>query len=133
MSVLELIGRGWQFPPRFKQPEGGPVMLEGEALIKQSILILLNTRVGERLHHPDFGSGLSDYIFESMDAESLADLKEDIAKAIILHEKRVQLNEVLFDTQDLYEGLLNITLNYTILNTHQSDSLVLPFYLNTSE
>ncbi|WP_428241079.1 GPW/gp25 family protein [Gynuella sp.] len=129
MSLNQLIGSGWGFPPRFQRPSTGPAMQEDEALIQQSLFIMLNTRTGERLHNTAYGCNLKDYLFQPTDAETLTDIKEDIARSISQYEKRVTLEEITFNTDNLYDGLLNIQLSYRIKSTNQAGNLVFPFYL----
>lgn len=130
MSVNPLIGSGWAFPPQFRAAGVGPQMIADEQLIQQSIYILLNTQIGERLLNLGFGSGLKQFLFHTPDAEALADLKEEIAKSIAQNESRIILQTINFDSGDLYDGLLNIELEYLIKQTNSSGNMVFPLYLN---
>ncbi|WP_298774538.1 GPW/gp25 family protein [uncultured Shewanella sp.] len=129
MNDNELIGTGWLFPPQFRSPATGPEMVTNQQLIEQAITQLLNTRIGERMFEPDFGSGLYEFLFHTPDAEALADIKEEIAKAIAQHEGRITLQEINFDSRDIYDGLLNIELAYLINQTNSPANMVFPFYL----
>ncbi|MCL1123204.1 GPW/gp25 family protein [Shewanella surugensis] len=129
MNDNRLIGSGWQFPPCFRTPSVGPEMVSGEQTIEQSIYVLLNTQVGERFLKPSFGCGLAQFLFHSIDATSLTDIKEEIAKAIAHHEKRISLQAINFDTQGIYDGLLSIELSYLIKDSNSSANMVFPFYL----
>jgi len=129
MSANELLGTGWTFPPRFNVPASGPATVKGEALIEQSLYVLLNTRVGERIHDAAYGCALSDYLFQIPDAEMLSDMREDIAKSIEAHEHRITLQEINFDTESIYDGYLNIHLEYQINDTNSPGNLVFPFYI----
>ena len=130
MSEHALIGTGWQFPVRFRLPKEGPEMCSGEDMIAQALSILLNTQIGERLFHQGFGCGLQQFMFHSLDAESLTDIKEEIAKAILHHEPRVILKAIQFDTENIYDGLLQIALSYVIKQTNSPGNMVFPFYLS---
>ncbi len=129
MVTQTLLGSGWSFPMQFSLPAAGPQMNQGEALIQQALYVLLNTGVGERVHDTDYGCNLSDYLFQIPDAEMLADMKEEIAKSVELHEHRITLQTIDFDTSDIYDGLLNIHLQYVINDTNSPGNLVFPFYL----
>lgn len=129
MSDNELIGIGWQFPPQFRSPSSGPEVLTNQELIEQAIFILLNTQIGERLYDPGFGSSLYEYLFHNPDAMMLADIKEEIAKAIVQHEVRITLNDINFDSSDIYDGLLKIELSYLIKETNSLANTVFPFYI----
>ncbi len=123
-------GSGWAFPPKFKTPSNGPDMLTGQALIEQAINIMLNTLVGERLLLPNYGSNLSEFMFQKVDAEVMADLREQIATAIAEHEPRITLKTIRFDTRDIYDGTLNIELEYVINESNSLANMVFPFYLS---
>ena len=122
-------GQGWSFPPLFSSSSSGPDMLTGQALIEQTISTVLNTRIGERLLVPNFGSNLSDFIFQMVDAAVMADLREEISIAIAENEPRVTLKAILFDTSDIYDGKLNIELEYVINESNSLANMVFPFYL----
>ncbi|NRD73493.1 GPW/gp25 family protein [Shewanella sp. VB17] len=130
MSANALIGTGWAFPPQFRAPSVGPEMLADEQLIQQSIYILLNSQIGERLFKPGFGCGLQQFLFHAPTGETLADIKEEITKAIAQNEARIRLQTISFDSSDLYEGLLNIELEYLIKQTNSIGNMVFPFYLS---
>ncbi|WP_018691891.1 GPW/gp25 family protein [Algicola sagamiensis] len=130
MSQTEFIGQGWQFPPTFKSAKTGPQMATGESLLQQSIYLLLHTLVGERPLQPTFGCGLNNFLFQSGDPSILADLKEEIANTVLLGEPRITLLEIMFDSSELNEGILNIELEYEIKETNSRSNMVFPFYLN---
>ncbi len=130
MSSADIIGKGWGFPPDFASVSSGPSMSTEEALINQSIYLILNTRFGERPLHPTFGSNVSDFLFNSVDPGVLADLKEEIANSIMLSEPRITLDTIQFDSTQIYDGRLNIHLSYAIDRTHALGSYVFPYYLS---
>ncbi len=130
MNDQDIMGTGWSFPVSFKSLASGPKMTSGEVLIEQSISILLNTLLGERALHNKYGSRLSNFNFDSIDVAVLADLKEEIANAILLNEPRVNLKEIYFDNADVYEGLLKIELEYKVKLTNSRWNMVFPYYLN---
>lgn len=130
MSTAEFSGVGWCFPPNFKSVESGPSMATDEVLIEQAIHILLNTLLEERVLHPNYGSRLDSFLFSSADPFVLADVKEEIANAIMLNEFRVSLKEINFDSQNIYEGIIKIELNYLIKSTNNLENMVFPYYLD---
>ncbi len=130
MSDKDTIGTGWSFPVSFKSLAAGPGMTSGEELIEQSISILLNTLLGERALHSKFGSRLSKFNFDTVDVSVLADLKEEIANAVLLNEPRVILKEINFDNSYIYDGFLKIELEYKVKQTNSRWNMVFPYYLN---
>ncbi|MEY8240071.1 MAG: GPW/gp25 family protein [Cycloclasticus sp.] len=130
MSDQLPLGLGWAFPPKFISAQAGPLIIGHETLIQQAISIVLNTLLGERALHSQYGSRLSNFCFNSVDVAVLADLKEEIANAIMLNEPRVTLKEIKYDSTDIYEGLLNIQLQYKINGRNEVSNMVFPYYLN---
>ena len=47
------LGKGWAFPPEFSHNDNPTRMFNYEEDIRQSLIILLSTRTGERIHRPD--------------------------------------------------------------------------------
>ncbi len=132
MSSAEFSGMGWCFPPNFKSVESGPSMATDDVLIEQAIHVLLNTLLGERPLHSTYGSRLGDFVFSSVDPFILADVKEEIANAIMINEVRISLKEISFDSQDIYDGIIKIELNYIIKSTNSLGNMVFPYYLDRS-
>ena len=58
----QIFGRGMAFPPHLDST-GQWAMSAGSQNVRESIQILLLTRLGERLMYPDYGSALRTYLF----------------------------------------------------------------------
>ena len=54
-------------PPEFSHNDNPTRMSNYEEDIRQSLVILLSTRTGERIHRPDYGTELYRYQFEQLD------------------------------------------------------------------
>lgn len=121
------LGRGWSFPPRF---EAGAVrMVEDEEDIAQSLRILFGTHAGERALQPRYGLALGEQVFEPLSTTMRSLLLERIRTAILVHEPRIQLLDLLVDDQRAVEGVLQIRLDYAERSTNTRFNLVLPYYL----
>ena len=101
------LGRGWSLLSPINAHTGRAEMVEGAQDIQEALLILLLTRPGERLMHPEYGCYLQDHIFEPMDASTEASIISDISDAILFHEPRVTLHDVDLETDDWIEGRIN--------------------------
>ena len=123
------LGRGWGFPPTFYKYEGmGIEMVENEQDIKQSLEILLSTGLGERAMLPEYGCDLQAYLFESISNSKIHFLEELIRTAIVYHEPRIALNDIIIDHSDYRDGVIRIKLDYTIEMTNTRFNLVFPYY-----
>ncbi|MFT5321960.1 MAG: phage baseplate assembly protein W [Pseudohongiellaceae bacterium] len=124
------LGRGWSFPPQFEKNNGvlELQMVSLEADIKESLAILLATAPGERVMQPTFGCGLKGVAFESIDESVITELKDLIERSILFFETRISLDEITIDTDEIYDGLIRIHIEYTITSTNTRNNIVYPFY-----
>ncbi len=128
MDPMDWMGRGWAFPPEFGGQSRALRMVQAEEDIEQALQILLSTSPGERIMQPLFGCGIRSIIFEPLDDGTLAALAHTIEQAVLFFEPRVVLDRVDIDTTDELEGVLRITLDYTISDGNSRGNLVYPFY-----
>lgn len=124
------LGIGWSFPPEFQRNDGvlelQTVSLEAD--IKESLSILLATAPGERVMQPTFGCGLKTMIFENVDETAITEMKDLIERAILFFETRIDLDDIYIDTDNIYDGLMEIDIHYTIVSTNTRSNIVYPFY-----
>jgi phage baseplate assembly protein W len=66
----EFLGRGWKFPVNVS-PAGEIGMSEHEADIKEAIWIILSTSKGERVMRPDFGCGIYEFVFATINTATM--------------------------------------------------------------
>ena len=123
------LGRGWAFPPAFSR-RGGTEMIEADQDIEESLLILLKTRLGERVMHPDYGSDLHRLVFETISASLVTDIRDMIERAILFFEPRIKVERVAVGTERSTEGILEIQITYLILATNTRNNIVYPFYFD---
>jgi len=125
------LGTGVAFPLRLTV-QGGVQLSSAERNIEESIGIILRTDLGERVYRPNFGSRLSELVFAPMNLQTLLLLRLYVQEALEMWEPRIVLDSVRTDP-DPIRGLVNIIIEYHPKNTHDSRSLVYPFYLNAEE
>lgn len=124
------LGKGWGFPPTFTSNEnGGVAMVENEEDIRQSLEILLNTNLGERVMLPEYGCDLQSYLFKSISNTEINFLKELIRSAIINYEPRVLVDDIFIDYSEYQEGIVRIHLDYTVETSNTRFNLVFPYYM----
>ncbi|MBN9297679.1 MAG: GPW/gp25 family protein [Filimonas sp.] len=128
-SFASFLGTGWQFPPQFSRQAKGALMLSDEADIKNSLEVLLSTRVGERLMQPKFGCNLDELLFEPLSVTLQTYIKDLVSTAIFYYEPRIQPDNVTLVAAE-EEGVVLMTIDYTIRSTNTRHNLVYPFYLN---
>jgi phage baseplate assembly protein W len=124
------LGKGWGFPVTFGNQGRTVAMANAEEDIRQSLHILLSTRLGERVLRPTFGWKRDAIVFEPISTSFAAYLAREIETAILFFESRIELNRVDFEATPGQEGLILIRLDYTVRTTNTRINLVYPFYLD---
>jgi phage baseplate assembly protein W len=124
------LGTGWSFPPSFEKSSGEVNMTSGEDDIQSSLHILLTTRMGERVMQPTYGCNLDELVFESLSSTTRSYIRDLVKTAILYFEPRIKLNKVdLDDSRDL-EGVILISVDYTVRTTNTRFNYVFPYYIN---
>lgn len=129
MSIQEsFLGTGWGFPPEFSKPAKSVLMSSDEKDIRESLIILLSTRLGERIMVPDYGCNLEELLFQPIDLTLKTYITGLIKDAILFYEARISVDKIdIGDTSEL-EGTVIISIDYTIRATNSSFNIVYPFY-----
>lgn len=125
----DFLGRGFAFPLRIDSATGQFVMAESEEDIRQSIYIILMTRMKERAMLPDFGCNLHEYIFEVPDSDFEVQIGSEIKEALMRYEPRIINVDVEVDSSNISNGMINLNINYTVRATNNPNNLVFPYYL----
>ncbi|MDX2228499.1 MAG: GPW/gp25 family protein [Leptolyngbyaceae cyanobacterium bins.349] len=121
------IGSGIRFP--LKPSVTGNLQLSAAGQnLEESIHVILRTSLGERVYRPDFGSRLSELVFAPLNTNTLLLLRLYVEEALAAWEPRIELDEILTDP-DPVRGRVDITIIYHPKGSHDSRSLVYPFYL----
>jgi phage baseplate assembly protein W len=124
------LGVGWSFPPEFHRHADalGVKMVAQETDIEESLEILLSTSPGERLMQPSYGCGLHAKVFDTINESTITQLKDLIDRAVLFFEPRITLDNIDIDTEDAFDGVLKIRLDYTVRKTNSRSNIVYPFY-----
>ena len=105
-------------------------MVSGAEDIHQSLQILLSTRLGERVMQDEFGCDLSYVLFDEIDQSLINSLTGIITDAILYHEPRITMDQLDVSQSETQQGLLLISIEYTIRSTNSRFNMVYPFYVN---
>ena len=124
-----VLGRGWSAPPAIGSA-GELREADGADKVRQSILLILATRRGERVMRPDFGAGLEDFLHEPINTTTTALVRHRIETALVLWEPRIDVETVRVDATDRRLGRLDVTIEYRIRATNTFYNLVYPYFLH---
>ena len=124
------LGVGWSFPPEFHKHSGRVSLkrVSEEEDIRESLTILLSTMPGERIMQPAYGCRLKAMLFESVNESTVTEIKDVIERAVLFFEPRITLENINVDAENVYEGMINIRLDYIIRTTNTRSNVVYPFY-----
>jgi len=130
--VTEIIGSGLAFPLQVDR-RGGIALARDETDIEQAIELILGTAPGERPMRPEFGCGVHDFVFDSIDATTVGRMELAIRDALDRWEPRVFVETVEFNLDYVGEGRLIIDIGYRVRATNTMRNLVYPFYVIPAE
>ena len=125
----EFLGTGWKFPVEVDELTGRIKMSSHEEDIKEAIGIM-KTRRGERMMNPEFGCGLLDFVYETMDDATFARMENEVMNALMIWEPRIKQVEVNVSRSPEQSGRLDISVKYVVRTTNNLFNMVYPYYLN---
>ena len=127
----EFLGQGWSFPLKTDM-QGGISLSAAGPKVREAILIILRTELGERRYRPDFGCRLSELTFAPLNSKTLFLMRLYVQEALETWEPRIDLEEVVTEPDPIL-GRVNIMINYRLKSNYEPGSLVYPFYLTQQE
>jgi phage baseplate assembly protein W len=129
-EIKSFLGTGWSFPPTFDNISKTVRLVSDEEDINESLEILLNTRIGERVMLPKYGCDLNEFMFESITTSFKTFITDLIRTAIIYYEPRIKIDKIDLTGSNELEGLILINIQYVIKSTNSRLNYVYPFYRN---
>lgn len=124
----DFLGRGWAMPVELDLRTGHVAHAAYEEDIRQSIRIILETSPGERVMRPNFGCGIHELVFASLDSTTMARIRSVVQEALGRFEARIDVLEVTVDENASTEGQLLVEIEYRVRKTNQIGNLVFPIY-----
>jgi hypothetical protein len=82
---------------------------------------------------PEFGCGVHDFVFDTIDAGTVARMETEIRSALDRWEPRIEVSELEFDLDGVDRGELLINIAYRLRATNHMRNLVYPFYVIPAE
>lgn len=123
------VGQGWRFP--ILPDENGQIgYSSGDVNVEQSLQILLQTSLGERMMRFDFGCRASEMLFAPGGELHLRLLETAVQEAVRDWEPRVELLDCRAETDIRYPEQVDVFVDYRVRATNTKSNLVFPFYLD---
>ena len=90
------------------------IALKNASAIARSVRNIVFTYPGEKFFNPNFGSRISQSLFENLDSTSAIAIRDEIENSIRNYEPRVILNDVIVDP-NYDNNEFNVTIVYRIV------------------
>lgn len=126
-TAQDFIGAGWAFPLGVG-PQGGIALVRREVELEQAMRLILSTYPGERPMRPLFGSRLRDFVFRSVNVDTIAELSRVVREALVQWEPRVDVENVVVAPDPDDASTLYIDIQYRPKDSNDRRNLVFPFY-----
>lgn len=123
------LGVGFKFPLQVDENTGRMRTVSYEEDIQEAIRIILSTKKGERIRNPEFGCGIYEYAFETIDFTTISAMKHEVEMALVMWEPRIEDIEVTIDDH-ASEGVVLIEISYVVRSTNNPFNMVFPYYIN---
>jgi phage baseplate assembly protein W len=130
-----ILGSGLSFPLRV-DARGGLALSHEDEDVREAISVILGTAPGERPMRPEFGCGIHDYVFESVDAYLVGRLEQEVRRALDRWEPRIDVVSVDLSVEADARGVnevVVIDVTYRLRATNDVRNLVHPFYVIPAE
>src|SRR3954468_18817536 len=128
----EILGSGVAFPLQVDR-RGGIALASDETDLDQAIHPIPSTPRGGRPRPPRVGCGGHDYVFDTIDASTVAQMEAEVRDALDHWEPRIEVTAVDFDLSSTDRGELLINIGYRLRSTNHLRNLVYPFYITPAE
>jgi len=122
--------RGLSFPFRIDRGTGGVALAEGSEKLKENIIHLLLTGIGERVMRREYGGGVRELVHDPNNDALRAIVQRQILRAITTHEPRVEIRALTVVQRD---ATLAAELTYLVRGSPIEDSVTLPLTLGEDE
>lgn len=125
------LGQSTSFPLRVGT-DGSIRWSQGEDNIRESIAVILQTEVGERIALPDFGAGLGAFLFEPNNPATHARIAHRIEDALRRWEPRIVLESVEVEEDQSDATACIATVRYRLVATGAAERVSLSIRLGQS-
>ena len=125
--MRDYLGTGWAFPVSV-DAQGRIALAHQERDIEEAVCIILLTPKGQRMMRPEFGCQIHDLLFAPNNATTAGLAAYYVEDALSMWEPRIRVEQVTARPDPDDASRLLIHIRYEIKATHDSRSLVFPFY-----
>ena len=99
---------------KFNPLSGDLIALKNENAIARAVRNIVLTTPGEKLFDPDFGSSVSEILFENVDDITAVAIQDEIKSSLQNYEPRVEIIDVIVDP-NFDENQFDVVITYRIV------------------
>ena len=99
---------------KFNPLSGDLIALKNENAIARAVRNIVLTSPGEKFFDPDFGSSVSEILFENVDDITAVSIEDEIKSCLNNYEPRVELIDVVVDP-NFDENQFDVLITYRII------------------
>ena len=99
---------------KFNPLSGDLITLKNENAIARAVRNIVLTTPGEKLFDPDFGSSISEILFENVDNITAVAIQDEIKSSLQNYEPRVEIIDVIVDP-NFDENQFDVVITYRIV------------------
>ena len=99
---------------KFNPLSGDLIALKNENAIARAVRNIVLTSPGEKLFNPEFGSSVSEILFENVDDITAVSIRDEIRSSLSNYEPRVELIDVEVDP-NFDENQFDVIITYRIV------------------
>ena len=114
---------------KFNPLSGDLIDLKNENAIARAVRNIVLTSPGEKLFNPEFGSSISEILFENVDDITAISIQDEIRSSLKIYEPRVELIDVNVDP-NFDQNQFDVRITYRIVGVDippsQLDFALLP-------
>ena len=99
---------------KFNPLSGDLIALKNENAIARAVRNIVSTTPGEKFFDPDFGSSVSEILFENVDDITAISIKDEIKNCLQNYEPRVEIIDVKVDP-NFDENQFDVIITYRII------------------
>jgi uncharacterized protein len=130
ISDAQIFGCGVAFPPHL-DATGQWAMSVGSQNVRESIQILLLTRLGERLMYPAYGSSLRSSLFAPNNAATRKTIEEAITTALRQWEPRITVDSIVVVQDPSCAQAAIATIQYRLVANQLPNQITLTLQLQS--
>jgi hypothetical protein len=118
-----MAGLAPKLPLTYSSIDGFMLIKDFPTMIKQNLKMLILTIPGERVMEPEFGVGITRYLFENFQSTTYSSIDSRIREQVKTYMPFVAINDITFNSTGADRNILGVSIKYSIPRLNARDLL----------